>query len=201
MNVFKYRRRSAFTLVELLVVVAIIGILIGMLLPAVAAVRAAARRTACMNQLRQLGVASFNYESAHGHFPPGITDDDDNHQDALHTGFVFLLPFIEQGNLFGQIDVRQSWRSPANQALENASVPLFNCPDSPSIVEQNGGVSGQANDYAFSKGNDAFLTDRPPSGMFGINSKVSYGQIADGSSNTFLIGEAASDPNLPAEGT
>lgn len=155
-----------------------------------------------MNQLRQLGIACANYESANMHFPPGITDDDDDHQDALHTGYVFLLPFIEQNNLFSRINTQQSWRSPVNQGLlEEARVPLFNCPDSPSAVEQNGGVLGQASDYAFSKGNDAFLTDQPPSGMFGINSQISYAQIADGSSHTFLIGEAASDPNLEAEGT
>ena len=193
-------RNSAFTLVELLVVIAIIGILIGMLLPAVQSVRTAARRTACMNQLRQLGLASLNYESAHMKLPPGITDDDTNHQDALHTGFTYLLPFIEQNNLYSSLDLTQSWKAPVNQAMGEASLPLFDCPESPTLVEQNGGIVGQANDYAFNKGNDAFLTNQPPSGIFGINSAITLGQISDGSSNTFLIGEAASDPSLPAEG-
>ena len=182
-------------------VIAIIGILIGMLLPAVQAVRTAARRTACMNQLRQLGLASLNYESTRMKLPPGITDDDADHRDALHTGFVYLLPFIEQNNLYSSLDLTQSWKAPVNQAMGEVSLPLFDCPESPTVVEQNGGVIGQANDYAFNKGNDAFLTDQPPSGVFGINSEITLGQISDGTSNTFLIGEAASNPDLPAEAT
>ena len=200
MNSPNKHRSSAFTLVELLVVIAIIGILIGMLLPAVQSVRTAARRTACMNQLRQLGLANLNYESSRMKMPPGITDDDTNHQDALHSGFVYLLPFIEQNNLYSSLDLKQSWKAPVNQAMGDASLPLLDCPESPTLVEQNGGIVGQANDYAFNKGNDAFLTNQPPSGIFGINSSITLGQISDGTSNTFLIGEAASDPSLPAEG-
>ena len=197
----KFKQHRAFTLVELLVVIAIIGILIGMLLPAVQSVRAAARKTACMNQLRQLGLANLNYESSHGHFPPGITDDDADHRDALHSGFVFLLPFIEQNNLYNQIDLNQPWTAASNLFVGDVDIPLFSCPENQGTVQQNGGIDGQANDYAFNKGNDAFLTSRAPSGMFGVNSKVDFGQITDGSSNTFLMGEAASNPNLPAEAT
>ncbi len=196
-----HQRHTAFTLVELLVVIGIIGILIGMLIPAVQAVRAAARKTACMNQLRQMGLANLNYESSFMNFPPGITDDDTNHQDALHSGFVFLLPYIDQNNIYNQIDLTQPWTAPANRFLRDVSVALFQCPETQSSVQQDGGVPGQANDYAFNKGNDAFLTNQPPSGMFGINSKVTFGQIGDGTSNTFLMGEAVSNPNLPAEGT
>ena len=76
MYVVTPKRRNAFTLVELLVVIAIIGILVGLLLPAVQAAREAARRMQCSNNLKQMGLATLNYESAHKKFPPGRFDPD-----------------------------------------------------------------------------------------------------------------------------
>ena len=94
----KLQKRNAFTLVELLVVIAIIGILIGMLLPAVQSVRDAARRTDSANRLRQLALATHNYESAFQELPPSITTitGDENIRGSV---FLQLLPYLEQQNL------------------------------------------------------------------------------------------------------
>ena len=96
------RPRHGFTLVELLVVIAIIAILVALLLPAVQVAREAARRAQCQNNLKQIGVALHNYDSAHGSFPPGGLG-------RLPGGFghswwIRIMPYIEQDNIYGQFD-------------------------------------------------------------------------------------------------
>lgn len=94
-----YRKRLAFTLVELLVVIAIIGILIALLLPAVQAAREAARRSACTNNLKQIGLALHNYHDTFKHLPPLAHDDDCR----SWSWRVHILPYIEQGNMFDRL--------------------------------------------------------------------------------------------------
>ena len=147
-----YKSKSnGFTLVELLVVIAIIGILIGMLLPAVQAVREAARRVQCANNLRQNVLAMHNYASAHGEFPPGKNDSagatrrtfdpiirrPSNSSDGeAYAWGMFILPFVEQQNLFDQFKAAtNNWdleaitvNGPNGQPLVSTVIPGFICP-------------------------------------------------------------------------
>ena len=138
------RRNPGFTLVELLVVIAIIGILIGMLLPAVQQVREAARRSVCMNNLRQIALAALNYESAYRRLPPAYNGDKDYDTNVTAmmsspVGFQFggmlvcILPFLEQNNIsryFEEYKVADAYWTSAdiNEYAANKKIPSFICP-------------------------------------------------------------------------
>jgi prepilin-type N-terminal cleavage/methylation domain-containing protein len=137
--------RFGFTLVELLVVIAIIGVLIGMLLPAVQAVREAARRTQCRNNLKQLGLALHNFDSAYMKLPPGWKAD----IDAGVPGWgwnSYILPFLEQNNLYQQIDFTTNIELPWHEAVREAIIPGVLCPSSPRSDEADFDL--QSGEYA-----------------------------------------------------
>jgi prepilin-type N-terminal cleavage/methylation domain-containing protein len=105
MKNLSHNRKLGFTLVELLVVIAIIGILVALLLPAIQAAREAARRTQCVNKLRQMGVALLNHESTKGEFPTGGTEPWHNEGDETviygkgYGWMVQILPYVENAAL------------------------------------------------------------------------------------------------------
>ncbi len=184
--------RSGFTLVELLVVIAIIGILVGLLLPAVQAAREAARRMQCGNHIKQLGLALQNYHSAHRAFPPARTS---RNQISTH---AFLLPFIEQNNIYVQIDWNQMWNSPYHQTIYGQTVPTFLCP-SDNLTNKPAQLAG--NNYRFNQGNQILFGNPPsnpadpnygmpmPNGPFHLDSHIRFADIPDGTSSTAAISE------------
>jgi prepilin-type N-terminal cleavage/methylation domain-containing protein/prepilin-type processing-associated H-X9-DG protein len=122
--------RRGFTLVELLVVIAIIGVLVALLLPAIQAAREAARRTECVNKLRQLALACHTYHDAMRRLP-SVGDAVDPNSPHKATGLSWLgqiLPYQEQDNLRNLIDDSAPWHAPINEQAEQTPVSLFLCP-------------------------------------------------------------------------
>jgi prepilin-type N-terminal cleavage/methylation domain-containing protein len=122
-------RRSGFTLVELLVVIAIIGILVALLLPAIQAAREAARRSDCVNRIRQLVLAAHSYESAKKKIPP---HGDCYVKNGVMTGGLSvqarLLPYMEEQSLINLVDQNKHWRDPENRAALERPLPFLRCP-------------------------------------------------------------------------
>lgn len=128
----KQNRKPGFTLVELLVVIAIIGILIGMLLPAVQSVREAARRTACLNNLRQIGLAVLSFHDSRDAFPPARIATSNQvlpifARSAPGSWAVYILPFIEQQNLFEEWDFNTRFSRQSEVAIKTP-IDTFLCP-------------------------------------------------------------------------
>jgi prepilin-type N-terminal cleavage/methylation domain-containing protein len=191
--------KSGFTLLELLIVLAIIGILVGMLLPATRSVREASRRTQCMNNLRQLGLAALNYENALGEFPMavGLRDSNGELSERPFSGLISLMPFIEQNNVHDQIvnatEFNQTSYPAYGPEFSNANyppwtmqIPRLDCPSSmPAETD-----FGQTN-YAFSVGDAArgLYRLKKPRGAFGCFVATKFSDVTDGSSNTIAMAE------------
>ena len=204
--------RHGFTLVELLVVVAIIGILISMLLPAVQSVREAARRTTCLNNLKQIGLAVHNFESANSRIPPARA------ADGFMTWPSYLLPYLEQDNYAAELDPNERYlaQDPATVGLP---IDVMICPSRNrangliSVHESHDEPVGSVGDYAGNAGNTEGIVgddwaqfSEPVNGVFnsgwadanqisggrlvtGPIGRYTFASVTDGLSNTVFIGE------------
>lgn len=213
--------KNGFTLVELLVVIAIIGILIGMLLPAVQTVREAARRTSCLNNMRQLGISLHNYEGAYNAFPPSRLIPDDNSlpsgltagggTSAFQSWTTLILPFIEQGNLADRFNFRQAWFDEVNSSnleVVGTKLSIFQCASSPSsdgedpyhVIGAAAGDYGSINEVKKKVYTDVLGVSVPNvsarAGLLSKFKKNPIGYCTDGTSNTFYVAECAGQPDV-----
>jgi prepilin-type N-terminal cleavage/methylation domain-containing protein len=216
---------NAFTLVELLVVIAIIGVLVALLLPAIQAAREAARRSQCLNNLKQVGLTLQNYVDARKKVPVsarpvGLTTA------PRIAAITHLLPYMEQANLRQQFDLTKNWSHADNRNAVNTHIPTLQCPSDPEsptrfdgVPENSPWVPEVSSPTAYSPTVwvdkrladlgfvDKTLTDGnglaldQPGIMEYNNTNVSFKHVTDGLSNTILMAESAGRPIRYYKGT
>lgn len=185
------RRSTGFTLVELLVVVAIIGILVALLLPAVQAAREAARRSQCSNNLVQLILAVQHYEMAHGVYPAGTMEAKGpivNRQRGYHHSWITqVLPYFEENAAFRSIDWKVGVYHKNNGPVRSHRIRNLICPSTPFISSGHSAYAAVHHDV------EAPI-DVNNHGVFFLNSRVRYEDVTDGSSHTIYLGEKLLEP-------
>jgi prepilin-type N-terminal cleavage/methylation domain-containing protein/prepilin-type processing-associated H-X9-DG protein len=220
--------RRGFTLIELLVVIAIIAVLIALLLPAVQAAREAARRAQCVNNLKQIALACFNYENASGTFPMGnvVFDTATCSQQRLYSAFCFILPYMEQGMGYSAYNFVVGDLPPAGGTMSaqftagHQRIASYICPsDTLADPDPAGDIEVSQCSYAMNRGQQENIffnwlqSGSPPQagapfpntcnygggdGTFGPEGAVTIAGITDGTSNTFLFGEKSRFLNEPS---
>lgn len=199
------RQKNGFTLVELLVVIAIIGILVGLLLPAVQAAREAARRMQCSNNIRQVGLAALNFESAFKTLPSSIRPGGLTTSPRI-AALTFILPYMEQNQIYVAYDQKVNWSHANNLPYTSQHITSYQCPSTtenerldgdPQITPWTAIVA--VTDYSPTISVDqrlktAALVDEVGLGVMPKNAKPKLRDITDGQSNTIMLAESAGRP-------
>ncbi len=196
------RARSGFTLIELLVVIAIIAVLIALLLPAVQSAREAARRSQCVNNLKQIGLGVHNYAGVWGSLPPG------EGYGATSVN-IAMLGYVEQQQVYNawnsNIDNRWLWTLLENSTVLQVRVGTYLCPSEVYTDRGNDGYNTYAVNYAWNSGT-WWPRTKSWDGLFGRTydddatvqpfqaTNITFASIVDGTSNTLLAAEVANGP-------
>src|SRR4051794_36980389 len=206
--------RRAFTLVELLVVIAIIGVLVALLLPAVQSARESARRTQCNNNLKQIGLATHNFEGTYGTFPAAATRVATDPWMHGPTWWIYTMPYVEQTSTYNQINFSRTtfWLgSTGAEALANKEIwrrvhfAYMECPSSTNVIprfsssESSGDVGYQRPFYTCILGanphptamnaNSQFRGPISDGGVITLARGQRMSTVTDGTSNTIMVGE------------
>ena len=191
-------RERGFTLVEVLVVIAVIGTLVGLLLPAIQAARESARRMQCLNNLKQIGLGLHSYLNTNKVFPPsfcirpGTTLGTNNGSWSIHAR---LLPFLEQASLPRLIRMDVAWDAQLNTGVPTIRIPLFHCPSERNDVvrvDASGNPYVYPHNYGFNFGSWLAYdpqTGREGDGSFFVNSRLKSVHFKDGLSHTLCAAE------------
>jgi type II secretory pathway pseudopilin PulG len=170
-------RRPAFTIFQLLFLLALFAFLLGLALPLIQKARVAAARAQSANNLKQIGLACHNYHETNGQLPPG--NDGHNFSAAAR-----LLPYLEQDNLYKLIDFKKPCDDPANAQVRGVFIKTFLDPRDAQLNVVEG--SGSTN-YLFNAGSKPALKDN--NGVFYQDSQIKFADITDGLSNTLMAGD------------
>lgn len=185
------RKRNGFTLLELLVVMAIVAVLVGLLVPAVQQAREAARRSQCQNQLRQLGLALHNYHDAHLVLPPGALVVGPSFRTFSGWGWgAMILPQLDQSPLYSRIDFDLGTAVGANRDVIATPLSIWRCPTDSLPERVTVSISGHA-DATTATGNAV-----GSQGVLSALSNVTFADVTDGLSQTLLLGERIHIPSV-----
>lgn len=216
-NNLTLRSQGGFTLIELLVTISIIGVLVGLLLPAVQAARESGRRATCQNNLKQIGLAFEQFHLHMKRYPSGTLQSTQDGDPSGVAGFGWapqLLPFLQQQALykflgFPRSQLHDVLQTPDGKELAQIALPMFRCPsdnsqllntDRPFTDAKYGDLAVAKSNYIANHGTQ-FMTLKDKQldylkdsfGVFWPESKCTEAHITDGTSNTILAGERSTD--------